>query len=177
MPPMGEGHQPVWVVIGGFEKWARAIGRKKPPSQHSVSPTDDDGIDSAVVDDRKYRQPHPGFGQHEGPRQELPGQGHDHLGTRRRQGEGRRQETSRPKHPRQYRRAEPQDTIPPPLHRLSHPQATHPPPRRQHGEGRRQESSRPKRQFIWKTEKIDACRNYHQNTSGTTRKWLVDKLD
>ena len=88
LPPMGEGHQPVWVGIGGVKKWARAIGRKKPPSQHSVSPTDDDGIDSAVVDDRKYRQPHPGFGQQEGPRQELPGQGHDHVGTRRRHGEG-----------------------------------------------------------------------------------------
>ena len=55
LPPMGEGHQPVVVGIGGVEKGARAIGGKKPPSQHSVFPTDDDGSDSVGVDaERKY---------------------------------------------------------------------------------------------------------------------------
>ena len=55
MPPMGQGNQPVAVGIGGVKKRARVIGGKRPPSQHSVFPTDDDGSDSAGVDaERKY---------------------------------------------------------------------------------------------------------------------------
>ena len=62
LPPMGEGHQPVVVGIGGVEKGARAIGGKNPPSQHSVSPTYDEGVDSAGVGDGKDRRSHPGCG-------------------------------------------------------------------------------------------------------------------
>ena len=55
LSPMGEGHHPVVVGIGGVEKGARAIVGMKPPSQHSVFPTDDDGSDSTGVNaERKY---------------------------------------------------------------------------------------------------------------------------
>jgi hypothetical protein len=69
----------VWEVGQGYRRKEAAVA-------HSVLPTDDDGSDFAGVDDRTYRQPHPGFGQQQGPRQGLPGHGHDQVGTRRRHG-------------------------------------------------------------------------------------------
>ena len=46
---------PLGAGRGEVEKGVRAIGGKKPPLQHSVLPTYDEGVDSAGVDDGKNR--------------------------------------------------------------------------------------------------------------------------
>ena len=52
--------------------FARAIGGKKPPLQHPVSPTDDDEIDCAGVDAETYTLDHAALLQI----RQLLGQGH-----------------------------------------------------------------------------------------------------